>query len=99
MAVKLIPSISASDPDQTYLGVKVSHLEGALNKAVFEEIVAIVANRYVDAHFAEIVAKLDQNAIVNLAVAQCAKMIAEEIQRKPTYVHVDKKGRGSIRDL
>ena len=99
MAVKLNPVQSATDPDMTFLGVKISHLEEAADAAVFREIVKIVAQRYVDAHFAEIMAKLDQNAIANLAVAECAKKIAEEIQRRPTYVHVDKKGNGTIREL
>lgn len=99
MAVTLNPVQSASDPDQTFLGVKISHLEDAVEAAVFHEIVQIVAQRYVDAHFTEIMAKLDQNAIASLAVAECAKKIAEEIQRRPVMVHVDKRGKGSIRDL
>lgn len=90
MAVTLTPVQSATDPDQTFLGVKVSHLEEALNAAVFREIVAIVAQRYVDAHYSEIVAELDQRAIANLAVAGAAKKIAEEIHRRPTVITVEK---------
>ena len=47
------------------------------------EICRAVAEKYVAEHYAEIVAKLDQNAIANLAVADAGKKIAEEIRTRP----------------
>lgn len=51
------------------------------------EILRAIAQRFVEEHYAEIAAKLDQQAIANLAIAEAAKKIAEEIQRQPNIVH------------
>jgi hypothetical protein len=45
-----------------------------------------IAERYVEEHYAEIVAKLDQQAIANLAVADSGKKIAEEIRTRPVVL-------------
>ncbi len=57
-----------------------------LPHAIFREIAERIAARYVDEHFAEIAAQLDQNAIANLAVAEAGKKIAEEIRSRPTII-------------
>ena len=56
-------------------------------EAIFQEVVRQIAARYVEEHYAEIAARLDQNAIATLAVADASKKIAEEIQRRPTIIH------------
>jgi hypothetical protein len=54
--------------------------------AILVEVVQQIATRYVEEHYAEIAARLDQNAIANLAIAEAAKKIAEEIQRQPNII-------------
>lgn len=54
---------------------------------VVRQIAEAVATKYVDEHYAEIAALLDQNAIANLAIADAGKKIAEEIQRRPNIFH------------
>ena len=60
-------------------------------KAIVDRICQAVADRYVLEHYPELVAKLDQNAIANLAIAEASKKIAEEIQRQPNIVHETKR--------
>jgi hypothetical protein len=55
--------------------------------AIVGEIVQSIAAKYVEEHYAEITAKLDQNAIANLAVAESGKKIAEEIRTRPVVLH------------
>lgn len=62
-------------------------LTESLAETVFQRVVGLVAQRYVDENFATIAAKLDQNAIANLAIAEASKKIAEEIQRSPNIIH------------
>jgi len=54
----------------------------ALMRLVAEKI----AERYVEENYTEIVAKLDQQAIANLAVADASKKIAEEIRMRPVVI-------------
>jgi hypothetical protein len=54
--------------------------------AIYEEIVRLIAQRYVEENYAEIVSKLDQQAIANLAIADSGKKIAEEIRVRPTVL-------------
>jgi hypothetical protein len=61
-------------------------IDRSLATEIFSRIAAMIAERYVEEHFAEIVAKLDQNAIANLAVADAAKKIAEEIRMRPEII-------------
>ena len=55
--------------------------------AIVGEIVQSIAAKYVEEHYAEIAAKLDQNAIANLAVAESGKKVAEEIRTRPVVLH------------
>jgi hypothetical protein len=59
----------------------------ALPQQVLELIAKGIADCYVQEHYQEIAALLDQNAIANLAVADAGKKIAEEIRSKPTVLH------------
>ena len=54
--------------------------------AVLHLVAEKIADRYVEEHYAEIVAKLDQQAIANLAIADSGKKIAEEIHTRPTVL-------------
>lgn len=56
---------------------------GAVRFELLSRIIGLIAERYVEEHYSEIVAKLDQNAIANLAVADAGKKIAEEIRTRP----------------
>jgi hypothetical protein len=58
--------------------------------AVLDLIARGIADRYVEEHYGEIAAKLDQNAIANLSIADAGKKIAEEIRAKPTVLHETK---------
>lgn len=62
---------------------------------ILGEIATKIADRYVEEHYAEIVAKLDQNAIASLAIADAGKKIAEEIRSKPSILH-DKETRTEV---
>jgi hypothetical protein len=53
---------------------------------VIRQVAEKIAERYVQEHYAEIVAKLDQQAIANLAVADSGKKIAEEIRTRPVVL-------------
>lgn len=53
---------------------------------ILEECAHLIAKRYVDEHYGEIVARLDQNAIARLAIADAGKKIAEEIRSSPTII-------------
>jgi hypothetical protein len=86
MEVKLMPMKTPTDPDMTFLGVKVSQLEDIAAREIFAEIVRLVAQKYVDAHYAEIAAMLDQQAIANLSIAEAAKKIAEQIALRPVPI-------------
>lgn len=57
---------------------------------IVREIARAIAERYVDEHYQEIVALIDQNALANLAVANSAKKVAEEIRGKPTVIREDR---------
>src|SRR5271167_3879576 len=71
MAVKLNPS---------------DILCSAMPAAILAKIAQAVADRYVEEHYAEIAARLDQNAIANLAIAEASKKIAEEIRTRPVVL-------------
>src|SRR6266702_6782177 len=58
--------------------------------SILHTIAEKVAEKYVEEHYAELTAKLDQNAIANLAIAEASKKIAEEIERRPTILHETK---------
>ena len=54
---------------------------------VMRTIAEKVAEKYVQEHYGELSAKLDQQAISNLAIADSGKKIAEEIRSRPTVLH------------
>jgi hypothetical protein len=58
-------------------------LDMAGTRMLEREICRVIAEKYVVEHYAEIVAKLDQNAIASLAIADAGKKIAEEIRVQP----------------
>ena len=75
----------ADDHEIIWAKFKVPYLT-EFPEAIFQEVVRQIATRYVEEHYQEIAAKLDQNAIANLAIAEASKKIAEEIQRQPNIV-------------
>lgn len=54
-----------------------------MGEAILIEVVQQIAKRYVEENYAQLVSKLDQQAIANLAVADSGKKIAEEIRQRP----------------
>lgn len=54
-----------------------------MGSALLNEIVQQIAKKYVEENYAQLVSKLDQQAIANLAVADSGKKIAEEIRTRP----------------
>jgi hypothetical protein len=58
----------------------------SMTHEIIRQVAEKVAERYVEEHYAEIVAKLDQQAIANLAVADSGKKIAEEIRTRPVVL-------------
>jgi hypothetical protein len=54
--------------------------------ALLEEILKLLAAKYVEDHYQEIVAGLNQKAIANLAISEIAKIVAERIQNPPQTV-------------
>lgn len=89
MAMKVISREDIATGDR-YIGATYSISEvvnAETCRAVIYKIVEAIAERYVQEHYIEIAAKLDQNAIANLAIAEASKKIAEEIERHPTVVH------------
>jgi hypothetical protein len=55
-------------------------------KTLLEEILKLLAAKYVEDHYQEIVAGLNQKAIANLAINEIAKIVAERIQNPPQTV-------------
>jgi hypothetical protein len=49
-------------------------------------VVEKIAERFVQENYAELVSKLDQQAIANLAIADSGKKIAEEIRTRPVVL-------------
>lgn len=64
-----------------------SIISSQLPEIIFAEVVRLIAQKYVEDHYEEIAAKLDQNAVASLAIAEAGKKIAEEIRSKPTVIH------------
>jgi hypothetical protein len=61
-------------------------LNGYMANAFAHEVTRILAERYVEENYPALVAKLDQQAIANLAVADAGKKIAEEIRTQPVVL-------------
>lgn len=82
-----IKSFRSPTDNCSYMSVKISDIISEYSaNAVVHEIVRLAAARYVEENYAAIAAKLDQNAIANLAIAEASKKIAEEIQRQPNII-------------
>lgn len=60
-----------------------------LPEAILHKVAQAIADRYVLENFPQIAAKLDQNAIANLAIADASKKIAEEIKTRPVVIEHD----------
>lgn len=61
-------------------------MANVMPEVIMDRVASLIAERYVAEHYAEIAARLDQNAIANLAIADAGKKIAEEIRTKPIVV-------------
>src|SRR2546429_99451 len=84
-----IKTANSVDDGSTYVQAKFSDADLFAERsadAIHELVCRVIADRYVQEHYAEIAAKLDQNAIANLSIAEASKKIAEEIQRRPNIV-------------
>ncbi len=78
--------VSAADDTMTY-AVKFSTLDVVNEQSaigIIQQIVRLVAERYVQENYPQLVAKLDQQAIANLVIAESGKKIAEEIRLTPS---------------
>ena len=53
-----------------------------LGSAILSEVARSIAERYVSEHYQEIVAKISQEAIASLVVAESAAVIAETLKEK-----------------
>ena len=90
METKLYRSIEGEIEGTVTIATKCSLLdvfEAHTAYRIADKIADAIATRYVEEFYGEIVAKLDQNAIANLAIAEASKKIAEEIQRQPNVFH------------
>jgi hypothetical protein len=88
MAIKIT---SQKSPDSTHSTIAATFDESVamdVSYAILAKIAGLIAERYVEQNYAAIIAKLDQAAIANLAIADAAKKIAEEIRVKPTVIEV-----------
>lgn len=54
--------------------------------AIYKIVCERIAERFCQEHYADIAGKLDQEAIANLAIAESAKKIAEEIRLRPVVL-------------
>jgi len=88
MEVEVTQHQSPAD-DSTYIAAKFSNVTLMLERmagAIYKIICERIAERYVQENYPAIAAKLDQEAIANLAIAESAKKIAEEIKLRPVIV-------------
>ena len=87
--VKYYQHQSISDPQDDRVTLAATfHQDDMLSPKLYAEFLyqrigELVAERYVAEHYAELVAKLDPQAIANLAIADAGKKIAEEIRTRP----------------
>ena len=54
----------------------------AIERQVIREVAAKVAERYITEHYAEIIAKMDPQAMANLSIAEGAAAIRETLEKK-----------------
>ncbi|SRR6266851_2929861 len=62
------------------------HLGAEMCSAILRLVAEKIADKYVEEHYAELAAKLDQQAIANLAIADSGKKIAKEIRTRPVVI-------------
>lgn len=76
---------STTDPfsDKVTVAATFQDFPYLMGSALANEVVHLLAERFVTENYASLVSKLDQQAIANLAVADSGKKIAEEIRRRP----------------
>jgi hypothetical protein len=79
--------VNASDRSIT-VAVNFKDFIGSSLGAIVGEVVRLVAIRYVEENYSQLVAKLDQQAIANLIIAESGKKIAEEIKLTPPPAQV-----------
>src|SRR5258708_316501 len=86
MAIKLTTHLSPSDPSKMCVAAHFdNHLQVAA-QLIEIEVVKQIAARYVEENYAQLVAKLDQVAIANLAIAAAGQAVAKEIGEHPIVV-------------
>lgn len=74
--------------DKVTFAVSVEHVFLDLVARETAHLIAkAIAEKFVEEHYSEIAAKLSQDAIANLAIAEASKKIAEEIQLRPNIIH------------
>lgn len=83
---------SHEDPNSTdrFITARFSQevlMASTMADALVVEIMRKIAERYVEEHYGEIAAKLNPEAIANLAIAESARKIGEEIRCRPKVVH------------
>jgi len=84
ITVKSYPSVSASDPTpKTTVCATFEDYPNVLGSALLQAVVEKLADRFVEENYTQLAAKLDQQAVANLAVAGAGKKIAEEIRTRP----------------
>lgn len=83
--IKTLSCPSASDPNggKFVVSAVFENFPALMGAAVLDEVVHLIAEKFVKENYGELVAKLDQQAIANLAVADSGKKIAEEIRTRP----------------
>ena len=88
-AIKITSHISPMEPNTMTFVAKVNLMDimnESMAHALVVKVASAIADKFIEEHYAEIVSRLDQNAIANLAVADAGKKIAEEIQRRPNII-------------
>src|SRR5262245_39879229 len=70
--------------DRTFIQVALENgmMMNAMQQEILARIAQIVAEAYVKEHYAEIVARLDPQAIANLVIAEGASQINETLHKK-----------------
>lgn len=78
MEIKLTNFKSATEPETTFLGVKISMLEIATAELVLREVVKVIAEKYVAEHYAEIAKGIDFSTISKMAELRIVQGMTRE---------------------
>lgn len=83
--IKITTYQNAADDGVTFAASirSIAIMEEHGRKAILQKIVQLVAERYVAENYPQLIAKIDQQAIANLVIAESGKKIAEEIRLTP----------------